>query len=274
MEKHNDNQINQILMNNSYNLSELDIKILKYLSKLDNEDKLFLVRIEEISKYMKVSNSKITKTLQKCGFSGFKDFRAAAIIVKGKKVKDNKVISYLENTLIYSLSQTFENISRYDFNKFNKFVNESNEIYFMSGGLNNNIGNIFATKFNKIGKKARSIEISNPECNNIVDNSLIIVISLSGKNYKILNRIKYIKENNKNVKIMSITISNRTNIFEYCDKEYSLSFVDYENLNERELPRQSFSIIIIFLDMFFLEYYKTEKEKFDKIIALNADYIK
>lgn len=271
----NDNdKIDLILMNNAYDLSVLDTKILKYLSKMDKEGKLFLLKISDISKNMNVSNSKITKTLQKCGFSGYKDFRSIISMVKGKKVNQNRVIGYLNDTFIYSLHKTFENISNYDFIHFNKLVDSTNDIYFMSGGANYYIGSIFASKFNKIGKRSRSLEISNPECNNINHNSLIIVISLSGKNYKIGNRIKYIKENIPGTNIISVTLSNKSNIAEFSKKEYSLTFIDYENINERELPRHSFSLISVFLDMFFLEFYKTRGDEFDKLINLNADHIK
>lgn len=166
-----------------------------------------------------------------------------------------------------------KNISSYDFQFFNKLVNKVDNVYFLSGGLNHNIGSIFSAKFNKIGKKSKSLEISNHECNNINPNSLVIVISLSGQNYKIQNRIKYIKKAIPNISIISITIANKTNIFEYSDKEYSLTFVDYEKLNEREVLRHSFSIICIFLDMFFLEYYKIGSKKFNQIIKINADKI-
>lgn len=268
-------KINSILMNNAYNLTELDKKILKYILKAENEGKLFSQKIEDIAHEFEVSNSKITKTFQKCGFQGYKDFRSLIYSEKEKnnKISDNRIIEYLNDTLVYSLNKTFENISTYDFKLFNKWVDNSNDIYFLSGGLNNILASIFSTKFNKIGKRSRSLEISNPECNNISENSLLIVISLSGQNYKIENRIKYIRENISNVKIISITIANKTNISIYSDKEYSLTFIDYENLNEREIPRHSFTIINAFLDMFFLEYYKSKGEEFDKKISMNADKI-
>ncbi len=267
------NKINSILTNNAHNLTDLDKKILKYISKNEMEGKLFVLKIEDIALKMNVSNSKITKTFQKCGFSGYKDFKFAVSLNERRALNENKVTEYLNNTLIYSLNKTFENISSYDFNLFNNLVDSSNDIYFLSGGLNYYIGSILTNKFNKIGKRARSLEISNPECNNINENSLVIVISLSGQNYRIKNRIKYIKENIPDTKIISITIANKSNIFDYSEKEYSLTFVDYENLNEREIPRHSFSIITVFLDMFFLEYYKIKSEKFNNAISTNADKI-
>ncbi len=266
-------KITSILMNNEHILTDIDKRILKHILKVQIKGDIFLLKIEDIALEMNVSNSKITKTLQKCGFSGYKDFRYA-ISQNDKQINDENLIhKYLKDTLIYSINKSFENISNYDFAFFNKLIDSSNDIYFLSGGLNHHISSIFAAKYNKIGKRSKAIEISNPECNNINENSLVIVVSLSGKNYKIKNRIKYIRENIPNVKIVSITIANKTNVFEYSDKEYSLTFIDYENLNERELPRHSFSIISTFLNMFFLEYYKSKSEKFDNIIKTNADKI-
>ncbi len=51
---------------------------------------------------MNVSNSKITKTFQKCGFSGYKDFKSAISLDERKDWNENKVTEYLNNTLIYS----------------------------------------------------------------------------------------------------------------------------------------------------------------------------
>ena len=266
-------KVSSMLMNNIYNLSDLDKVILKRIIKLYIENNLFNFRIEDIAKECHVSNSKITKVLQKCGFSGYKDFKLTVLYSIDVKKGKNQTINYLNETFIASLYKTCENISVSDFDIFNKFVNKANAIYFISGGLNNSLCSIFSEKFNRIGKKSKSIEVSNSECNNIYDNSLVIVVSLSGKNYKIKNRIEQIKKNVKNVKIISITFSNKSNIFDISDKEYHLSFIDHEGLNERELPRHSFSIISIFLDMFFLEFYKTKREDFEKMIETNADKI-
>jgi DNA-binding MurR/RpiR family transcriptional regulator len=266
-------KINSILLNHADSLTNTDIKILKYISKVQIEGNIFSLKIEDIANKMNVSNSKITKTIQKCGFSGYKDFKQYIYLENKKPSQDNAIMQYLNNTLIHSLDKTFENISNYDFHVFNGLIESATNIVFLSGGLNHHIASIFAAKFNKIGKKSKAIEISNPECNNITENSLLIVISLSGKNYKIKNRIKYIKENVIHTKIISITLANKSNIFDYATKEHSLYFVDYENLNEREIPRHSLSIISVFLDMFFLEYYKIKSEKFDHIINTNADKI-
>ncbi len=263
-----------ILMNNTYNLSDLDKKILEYLNSINSQNKLFVYKINDMAEEMGVTPSKITKTLKKCGFNGLKDFRKTVSMVNGESVSKNKLVQYLEKTLIVSMIKTVNDIDGFDIRFFNKSINEAEQVYIFGGGANIYLAEDFADKLNKIGVRAAAIDIAKSKANNIFDNSLIIALSISGQNYKMHNRIEHLMEKNKNIKLISISLASESNISQFAAKEFSIKFIDTLFLNERELPRHSRILMLTLLDVLFLEYYRTNREKFDKLIEQNKDIIK
>ncbi len=264
---------NLILLKNDKSLNATDKKIIEYLSDLHMKNLLNCININSMSNDLKISSSQIVKTLKKVGFSGLKDLRANIFSTNQETDNLNSINNYLKETLVFSIYDSFKEIDRKDFDIFNKLVNDSHSIYFLAGGSNLYISNDYADKFNKIGKRAIVVDIAKPECYNIAENSLVIIISISGRNSKISKQVKFIKKNIKNIKIYSITFVKESYIYNYSDYEYSLSFLDNEYLNERELPRHSKILLQIFLDMLFLEYYKSNKSEFDNHMKKHLAYI-
>lgn len=264
---------NLILLKNDKSLNATDKKIIEYLSDLHMKNLLNCININSMSNDLKISSSQIVKTLKKVGFNGLKDLRANIFSTNQETDNLNSINNYLKETLVFSIYDSFKEIDRKDFDIFNKLVNDSHSIYFLAGGSNLYISNDYADKFNKIGKRAIVVDIAKPECYNIAENSLVIIISISGRNSKISKQVKFIKKNIKNIKIYSITFVKESYIYNYSDYEYSLSFLDNEYLNERELPRHSKILLQIFLDMLFLEYYKSNKSEFDNHMKKHLAYI-
>lgn len=214
---------------NIQELNDTELFIYKYV--MGNQDKVQYMTIRELASKTHVSTSSILRFCTKLGCEGYSNFK--------KELKD-----YIEKSTIIPPRPDLREILAYfqrantgvfeeELEKGSKLLRDAKEILFYGLGSSGIIGKYGAKYFSNIGKISWSIdELSFPILNEISNNTVLFVLSVSGESFIVIEQI--IKFKKHNCKILSITNTSNCTISKMSDWNinYNISKQSVSNLHD------------------------------------------
>lgn len=205
-------------------LNDLELEVYKYVVR--NADKVCYMRIREFADAAHVSTSTILRFCKKAGCDGYAEFkirlRQHLEQAKQPPVKDDvsEVIDFLKKTCSAEFEQKLDMLTRVIF--------QARHIFFVGSGMSGIVAKYGARYFSSMGKFCLYIDEPHyPTESRFVENSLVIVFSVSGESRDTIGHVMRFKE--QNCQILSVTNTENCTIAKLSD--YNLAYyVTYERL--------------------------------------------
>lgn len=212
-----DNLKNQLLKR-GVDLSNLEVQILNYF--VENISQISDLSIKDIADKLFVSTASITRTTQKIGFAGYREFK----FFINQNIENTKVSQYsrinqehkiqnYSNIINDSIDNLFKHIDPNKIEDAARLIYQSNSIEVISvgGSISNSID--FSRKLLTLNKKSTA-RIDWDELyiitKNLNPDDLAIIISLSGETEDIINYAKNLMDNS--TPVLSITGSKNSTL--------------------------------------------------------------
>lgn len=219
--------------------------------------------IEDFAKQCYTTKSSIVQTLKKVGISGYKELKNK--IINKIKSEESSLEDFKESTeTINNIKATEIHLNKALKNEASILVSGAKKVVIIGGGSISYMGAILSDQLNKMGIRSSWYEVQDSKImSEKVD--VVIFLSNSGKNEFILKKAKFFS-NKKDVKIISITASNDTNIAEYSDFHLPGSRLFGITKKEYHLPTTSISIIWFIIENFVKEIFSIIKKENPNIV--------
>lgn len=213
-------------------LNDLELEVYKYVVR--NADKVCYMRIREFADAAHVSTSTILRFCKKAGCDGYAEFkirlRQHLEQVKQPPVKDDvsEVIDFLKKTCSAEFERKLDMLTRVIF--------QARHIFFVGSGMSGIVAKYGARYFSSMGKFCLYIDEPHyPTESRFVENSLVIVFSVSGESRDTIGHVMRFKE--QNCQILSVTNTENCTIAKLSD--YNLAYyVTYERLGVYDVTTQ------------------------------------
>lgn len=213
-------------------LNDLELEVYKYVVR--NADKVCYMRIREFADAAHVSTSTILRFCKKAGCDGYAEFkirlRQHLEQAKQPPVKDDvsEVIDFLKKTCSAEFEQKLDMLTRVIF--------QARHIFFVGSGMSGIVAKYGARYFSSMGKFCLYIDEPHyPTESRFVENSLVIVFSVSGESRDTIGHVMRFKE--QNCQILSVTNTGNCTIAKLSD--YNLAYyVTYERLGVYDVTTQ------------------------------------
>ena len=213
-------------------LNELELEVYKYVVR--NADKVCYMRIREFADAAHVSTSTILRFCKKAGCDGYAEFkirlRQHLEQAKQPPVKDDvsEVIDFLKKTCSAEFEQKLDMLT--------KVIFQARHIFFVGSGMSGIVAKYGARYFSSMGKFCLYIDEPHyPTESRFVENSLVIVFSVSGESRDTIGHVMRFKE--QNCQILSVTNTENCTIAKLSD--YNLAYyVTYERLGVYDVTTQ------------------------------------
>ena len=186
-------------------LNDLELEVYKYVVR--NADKVCYMRIREFADAAHVSTSTILRFCKKAGCDGYAEFkirlRQHLEQAKQPPVKDDvsEVIDFLKKTCSAEFEQKLDMLTRVIF--------QARHIFFVGSGMSGIVAKYGARYFSSMGKFCLYIDEPHyPTESRFVENSLVIVFSVSGESRDTIGHVMRFKE--QNCQILSVTNTEKT----------------------------------------------------------------
>ena len=174
-------------------LNDLELEVYKYVVR--NADKVCYMRIREFADAAHVSTSTILRFCKKAGCDGYAEFkirlRQHLEQAKQPPVKDDvsEVIDFLKKTCSAEFEQKLDMLTRVIF--------QARHIFFVGSGMSGIVAKYGARYFSSMGKFCLYIDEPHyPTESRFVENSLVIVFSVSGESRDTIGHVMRFKEQN------------------------------------------------------------------------------
>lgn len=181
-------------------LNDLELEVYKYVVR--NADKVCYMRIREFADAAHVSTSTILRFCKKAGCDGYAEFkirlRQHLEQAKQPPVKDDvsEVIDFLKKTCSAEFEQKLDMLT--------KVIFQARHIFFVGSGMSGIVAKYGARYFSSMGKFCLYIDEPHyPTESRFVENSLVIVFSVSGESRDTIGHVMRFKE--QNCQILSVT---------------------------------------------------------------------
>ncbi|MFD2830203.1 MurR/RpiR family transcriptional regulator [Corticicoccus populi] len=190
------------LVNQYYKeLSENDLHIIKMIHTHISDMKK--MKIQELASLSHTSVSSIHRLCRKLGFDGYSELKAYIKINK----ENNDNVQDLMEILNRDIQQTFNHLKHLDFDNLNQLIDQAPYIYIYGTGaaqveVASDVQRLFLAIYKKSMLLKNELELERA-IEQIHDNELLIIISLSGETRNFEEMIRLIKT--RNVKYISVT---------------------------------------------------------------------
>lgn len=214
-------------------LNDLELEVYKYVVR--NADKVCYMRIREFADAAPCVYLHHPPVLQKGGLRrlrGVQDPAAPASWNRqsSRPVKDDvsEVIDFLKKTCSAEFEQKLDMLTRVIF--------QARHIFFVGSGMSGIVAKYGARYFSSMGKFCLYIDEPHyPTESRFVENSLVIVFSVSGESRDTIGHVMRFKE--QNCQILSVTNTENCTIAKLSD--YNLAYyVTYERLGVYDVTTQ------------------------------------
>ncbi|MFZ5967234.1 MAG: MurR/RpiR family transcriptional regulator [Bacillota bacterium] len=218
-------------LQNISKLGELELDVYKYI--VENMDKVPYMRIRELAKEAHVSTTSILRFCKNMGCEGFTDFKVKLKLyideAKNKKihriVNANVIEEFMERSLKGDLNGTIT--------KAAEMVMDYSNILFVGIGNSGYIAGYGARYLSSLGKFAMHINDPYfPLIGEIVNDSIAIVLSISGETDSVLRIVNILKQ--KGSKIISITNTKSCTLSKIADFNISY-YITQESFQDNDL---------------------------------------
>lgn len=220
-------------------LNELELEVYNYISK--NPEKVRYMRIRELAKEAHVSTSTILRFCKKIGCNGYSEFklRLKQHLDQDHEpaVKDDisEVIDFLKKTSTDEFEEKLDLLT--------DVILSAEHIFFVGSGMSGIVAKYGARYFSSMGKFCLYIDEPHyPTDSRFLENSLVIVFSVSGESHDTIGHVTRFKE--QNCRIFSITNTENCTIAKLSD--YNLAYyVTYMRIKDYDVTTQIPAISIV-----------------------------
>lgn len=218
------------LINEKYDtFSKMHRKLADYV--LDNSEKAILMPISELAQESNVSEATIVRFTYKLGYSGYKEFQKALLdsikytlttlqrLDVSRELSENTLIHSQVNSDVNDINTTFSNLDPLTIINAAKLIDNSKRIYIFGLRTSNILTQYLAHYMRMMGFDVILIESTMMEpyeyLVNMTDDDVLICISYPRYSQRTIQNAKFVY--NKGYKIISITDSESSPIYEYSD---------------------------------------------------------
>ncbi len=221
------------------NLNDIELLLYKYVIK--NSEKVVYMRIRELADEAHVSTTTILRFCKKFGCNGYSEFK-----IKLKMHLGNNNTSKVNNDTSI-LIDYFKKLDNEEFNEkidtFCDIISDSNNIVFVGSGTSGILCKYAARYFSAMGKFASYIDDPYfPTNYKTYENSVIIILSVSGETQMVVSTINKLKM--ENCSILSITNSENCTIAKLSDLNIAY-YINQEKLGISDITTQLPTMFII-----------------------------
>jgi len=216
------------------NLSQAESHLWQWIQ--DNIEKIPHLSINELADETNVSNSTVTRTLKKCGYDGYIDFRHRT--AKETRQQSEYGFSKEVNEAIrkneMEVVRTINALSAEDIEQVVKWIDEKSHIIFFANGISTAVAQEMALKFQLFGKEVYSYDDKSYMeyfAKRLGIEHLVFVISLSGETPELTPAVKIARESEAKVVVLTATVpSTLSKLADICLPVYrsSLQLLDYD----------------------------------------------
>ena len=167
-------------------LTETEQKVIGFINM--NAEKISSMSISDVAEATYSSPATVSRTIKKCGISGFAELRYL-ITQKTTVHKDNIAVNEIFNKSLTEVTQTIEQLSIETILAVVREIRQAKRIYLLSRGLTEHVADEFALKlqlqgFNVFANSDPSI--MQDITRRMKNQELVIIFSLSGKTPELL----------------------------------------------------------------------------------------
>ena len=167
-------------------LTDTEKAVISFLNS--NVDKISTMSISDVAEQTFSSPATVSRTIKKCGISGFAELRYL-ISKESKEERDDVSVNEIFNKSMLEVSNTIDHLSIETILAAVKEIRSANRVYLLSRGLSELVAKEFALKLQLIGVNV--FEDSDPLImqeitSHVKKKELVIIYSLSGKTPELL----------------------------------------------------------------------------------------
>lgn len=240
-------------------LNELELVV--YTSMLENLEEVYSWTIRELSEKCHVSTSTILRCLAKLGFSGYSEFKFA-LKEELTKQKQSFESFYDANVQVDAFLKRVNNDTyRMILDPAVELIVNSNHIVFSGIGTSGTLGMYGSRYFSNLEFNAYAItDPFIPVPVKGLDNTLVIILSVSGETKEIIKQIEDFKRNG--AKILSITNNEHSTIAQLSDSNlsYYMPEVGGPHLTDEAINLTTQVPVIALIEILAHQAYKKEME--------------
>lgn len=260
-------KIEELVYSHYEQLNETDRSIWKYISH--NKDLCSTITINKLASYCLVSRTTITRFVQKIGLKSFSEFKVYLQMEKDDSpIKDDSFERACDSIIKY-----VENQKKADLEDICEALYDANNLYaYGSGDMQMSVVKQLKRMFLSCDEVIYNVEgltFDESFYHVIKPGDIMILVSLSGNNERIVNIAKRLKD--LDVKILSITEMAQNKLTELSD--YSL-FVYSANLSflKTHPKYQITTLFYILVELLFIKFSIYKKKRMIQE-GLDASYI-
>jgi RpiR family transcriptional regulator, glv operon transcriptional regulator len=214
------------ILKNYEELTVSEKRVLSYI--MENQDQIPHIKINDLAEATFVSKTVIINLAQKLDFSGFREMKyyISQKIIEKMSAQETSTVLYREN-LKQSIDKTFSLVTEDQLQKTAAKIKAAKNVFIMARGTSKAVGYYFEHLLLTIGIQCifiKDYNLSEVFTDFVVEDDIVIFISLSGDTKKIIDTAK--KIHLKKAEMISITSFNTNeltryttnNLFCYTDK--------------------------------------------------------
>ena len=213
-------------------LNDLELEVYNYVIR--QPEKVQYMRIREFAEEAHVSTSTVLRFCKKVGCDGYAEFKLKLRQYLNEShqpaVKDDisEVIDFLKKTCSDAYDEKLEELTQ--------IILNAHHIFFVGSGMSGIVAKYGARYFSSMGKFCLYIDEPHyPTESKFVENSLVIVFSVSGESHDTISHVLRFKE--QNCQILSVTNTENCTIAKLSD--YNLAYyVTYTRLKDYDVTTQ------------------------------------
>lgn len=213
-------------------LNDLEMEVYEYVTK--NVEKVKYMRIRELASEAHVSTSTILRFCKKMDCNGYAEFKLKLKQLSGQE-KQSRVTDDITEVMDFLKKTTTEDFEE-KLDQLIQVIINASHIFFVGSGMSGIIAKYGARYFSSMGKFCLYIDEPHyPTDSRALENSLVIVFSVSGESRDTIGHVLRFRE--QNCRILSITNSENCTIAKLSD--YNIAYyVTYMRLKDYDVTTQ------------------------------------
>ena len=167
-------------------LTDTEKKVINFINM--NTDKISSMSISDVAEATYSSPATVSRTIKKCGISGFAELRYL-LTQQAETQQDNIEVNEVFNKSLIKVSNTIDHLSIDTVLSVVREIREANRIYLLSRGLTEHVAQEFALKLQILGINVFSNSdpsIMQEITSHVKKRELVIIFTLSGKTPELL----------------------------------------------------------------------------------------
>lgn len=169
-------------------LTETEQEVIQFLNR--NVDKISSMSISDVAEATYSSPATVSRTVKKCGISGFAELRYIITQQSKSSGSDDLALNEIFNKSLLEVTNTIERLSIDTILSVVRELGKAERIYMLSRGLTEHVADEFCLKLQLLGFNVLSNSdpsIMQEICNHVKKNELVVIFSLSGQTAELVH---------------------------------------------------------------------------------------